>query len=96
MATSAIGSICTLAAVTMMPLGDLAVIRFTAPIFSIILARLLREKTSMFKYLFALLILVGVTLVVRPPFLFSNEDGNNPFHGKMQIQYVPQVYNPIQ
>ena len=93
MCTSGVGTIASMAAVTMMPLGDLAVIRFSAPIFSIFIAKvILKESTSVFKYIFAVGIVIGVTLVVRPPFIFSPETEGDGYHGKCIITYKAQIH----
>ena len=58
-----------LAGVTLMPLEDLAVLKFSSPLFSIIIGLiLLQEKFSPIKVIFALGILGGVIMVVQPPF----------------------------
>ena len=62
----------SLAAVTLLPLGDLAILKFCSPMFALLIGRfILKENVSIVKVIFALGILGGVIMVVQPPFLFG-------------------------
>ena len=60
-----------------MPIGDVIVICFTAPAFSVFLDRIVLHKPLSFLSIFlCLFIIVGDILVVQPPFLFYQESAN--------------------
>jgi len=53
------------------PLGDAMTIIFTAPIFTMIFSFIfLRIRQGLWKIFFAFVLIIGVILVVRPPFIF--------------------------
>jgi len=63
-----------LLAISMMPIGDLIVISFASPAFSVFLSRwLLGTPLTLLSVALSFLILVGDTLVAQPPFLFGGE-----------------------
>ena len=54
-------------------LGTAMTIIYSAPIFTMIFSFVfLRIKQGLYKIFFALILIVGVLLVIRPPFLFPN------------------------
>jgi len=66
-----------LAAIPLMPIGDLIVLCFTSPVFSVIFEFLiLRRPLKIYSVILCVLIIVGDVLVVRPSFLFASEDEN--------------------
>jgi drug/metabolite transporter (DMT)-like permease len=55
------------------PLGTAMTIIYSAPIFTMIFSFVfLRIKQGLYKIFFALILIVGVLLVIRPPFIFHN------------------------
>ena len=62
-----------LIAITFMPLGDAMTIILSAVLPVVVLAALfLKERLRLYKILCSLLVLTGIVLVLRPPFLFQN------------------------
>merc|ERR1711872_246156 len=75
--TTATASFAVLTAIPLMPIGDVIVICFTAPVFSVFLDRIVLHKPLSFLSIFlCLFIVVGDILVVQPPFLFYQEPAN--------------------
>ena len=68
-----------LAAIPLMPIGDLIVIAFTSPVFSVFLDRIVNQRSlTLLSISLCFLIAVGDTLVARPPFIFGDDDqGSN-------------------
>jgi drug/metabolite transporter (DMT)-like permease len=55
-----------------MPIGDLIVVSFTSPVFSIFIDRLiLKRPLTWLSFLLCFLIIAGSVLVIQPPFLFN-------------------------
>jgi len=68
-------SFACIAAIPMMPIGDLIVLCFTSPVFSLFLDRIIGKRFLTFlSVLLCFLILVGDILVVQPPFIFNGTD----------------------
>ncbi|XP_064175420.1 solute carrier family 35 member G1 [Anguilla rostrata] len=60
-------------AVQQMPLADATVIVFSNPVFTSLLAWMfLKEKCTVWDFLFTIFTLTGVILIARPPFLFGS------------------------
>ncbi|RXM34986.1 Solute carrier family 35 member G1 [Acipenser ruthenus] len=60
-------------AVQQMPLADATVIMFSNPVFTAILAWIfLKEKCTIWDFVFTIFTLTGVILIARPPFLFGS------------------------
>jgi len=75
--TTATASFAVLTAIPLMPIGDVIVICFTAPVFSVFLDRIVLHKPLSFLSIFlCLFIVVGDILVVQPPFLFNKDSSN--------------------
>jgi len=69
------------------PIGDAMTIIFTAPIFTMIFSFIfLRLRQGIWKIIFAFILIVGVILVVRPPFIFPQTIYN------LETQYVNETY----
>ena len=67
-------------AVMYCPLGDAMTVIYSGPLFTMLFSYLfLRIRQGLWKIVFALILLVGVLLVIRPPFMFPEQD-NNPAH----------------
>ena len=63
-----------------MPFGDAMTIIFTAPIFAMILAKVfLKEPCSIYKSLCLISLILGVMLVLQPPFMFSQSNRKTDF-----------------
>ena len=59
-------------------LGDALTIIYTGPMFTMIFSFLfLRIRQGLWKIGFTSLLIPGIILVVRPPFLFPNSDATN-------------------
>jgi len=68
-------SFACLAAIPLMPIGDIIVISFSAPVFSVFLQRLiLKTPLSVLTVLLCVAVVCGDVLVVKPPFLFGQEE----------------------
>ena len=64
---------CTYLGVLYIPLGDAMTIIYTAPIFTMVFSSIfLRIRQGIWKIFFALILMIGVILVIRPPFLFPH------------------------
>lgn len=64
-----------LAAIPYMPLGDLIVISFASPVFSVFLDRIVLKRLLTFLSVgLCFLIVVGDVLVVQPPFIFGEDE----------------------
>ncbi|XP_051779718.1 solute carrier family 35 member G1 isoform X2 [Erpetoichthys calabaricus] len=60
-------------AVQQMPLADSTVIVFSNPVFTVVLAWIfLKEKCTIWDFIFIIFTLAGVVLIARPPFLFGS------------------------
>ena len=60
-----------LSAIPLMPIGDLIVISFSSPVFSVFLDRIfLKRPLSALLILLCVFVIVGDVLVVQPPFIF--------------------------
>ncbi|KAG7492783.1 hypothetical protein MATL_G00017860 [Megalops atlanticus] len=60
-------------AVQQMPLADATVIVFSNPVFTAVLAWIfLKEKCTIWDFVFTIFTLTGVILIARPPFLFGS------------------------
>lgn len=56
-----------------MPMADLAVVKYSSPVFALILGRvLLGERIGAVKAAFCVLITAGNLMVVRPPIIFGS------------------------
>jgi len=73
--TLSTSSFACLAAIPYMPIGDLIVICFTSPVFSVFLDRIILKKNiTILSMLLCFFIVVGDVLVIQPPFLFKEEN----------------------
>jgi len=71
-------SFACLAAIPLMPIGDLIVISFTSPVFSVFLDRIILKRLLTFLSVgLCFLIVLGDVLVVQPPIIFGEEDSVN-------------------
>ena len=62
-----------LIAITFMPLGDAMTIILSAVLPVVVLAAIfLKERLRLYKILCSILVVTGIVLVLRPPFLFEN------------------------
>ena len=62
---------CSYLGVLYIPLGDALTIIYTAPIFTMIFSYIfLRTRQGFWKIFLATLLMIGVILVIRPPFMF--------------------------
>jgi len=62
-----------IAAVSMMPIGDLIVVSFTSPVFSVFLDRIiLKRRLTYLSVLLSIFIIVGSFLVIQPPIIFGS------------------------
>ena len=68
-------SFACLAAIPLMPIGDLIVICFTAPVFCVFLDRIVNKRLlTILSVSLCCLIFVGDVFVIQPPFIFPEED----------------------
>jgi len=78
--------ICSFSCVLLMPLGDALTLIFSSPLITMILASaFLGHKMRLFKITLGAVLLSGIILVVRPPFLFndigsSSQDSSKAWH----------------
>lgn len=67
--------ICTYSCVLFLPLGDAMTLVFSAPICTMVMAAIfLGHRLRLFKITFGFLLLTGTILVVRPPFIFYDDE----------------------
>ena len=72
-----------------MPIGDALAIVFSCPAFTLVTTfMILGHRHSLWKVIFALIVIIGVVMIVQPPFLFGsnsenyeNNDGGNRLFG---------------
>ena len=67
-----------------MPIGDALAIVFSCPAFTLLSTfMILGHRHSLWKIIFALIVIIGVVMIIQPPFLFgSNSDNSeNNVHG---------------
>jgi drug/metabolite transporter (DMT)-like permease len=76
-----------LAAVPFMPIGDLIVVSFTSPVFSVFIDRvILKRPLTWLSVLLCFLIIAGSVFVIQPPFLF---DANIPRIDQSPLSSLP-------
>jgi len=67
-----------LSAIPLMPIGDLIVICFTSPVFSVFLERIVvKRPLTLLAISLCFLVVVGDVLVVQPQFLFGDKDSTD-------------------
>jgi len=67
-------SFACLASISLMPIGDLIVLAFTSPAFTVFLAFLiLKQELTLLKIFLSFTIIGGDILVVQPPFIFGHQ-----------------------
>ena len=69
----------TYQAVLNAPLGDAMAVIFSTPIFSLVLSAIFlrdADKFTLSKLIAALSVVIGVALIVKPPFLFPDNNDN--------------------
>ena len=75
--TDGIVNLCDLIAVTFMPLGDAITLLLSGVLPTIIFARIfLKERLKLYKIICTVLIITGIILVARPPFLFKDTESD--------------------
>ena len=68
-------SFACLAAIPLMPIGDLTILVFTAPAFCVFLDRIVNKRLlTILSISLCFLIFVGDVFVIQPPFIFPKED----------------------
>ena len=89
-ASGAVAFITSLASVSFMPVPDALCIIFARPVVTILLsAVVLRDRLNFFKCFSGALLLTGVALVCKPPFIFTAEDPTLASHDSL---YYVGVY----
>ena len=91
-------------AVLYCPLGDAMTVIYSGPLFTMLFSYLfLRIRQGLWKILFALILIVGVILVIRPPFMFPNQNsGGNSTNSSLpntelskgehlKVQFLPKL-----
>ena len=72
---------CSFSCVLFLPLGDALTLIFSAPLSTMVMTAIfLGHKLRLYKVTFALILLTGTVLVVRPPFLFPSSKGTTVQH----------------
>jgi len=72
--TISTASFACIAAIPYMPIGDLIVICFTSPVFSVFIDRVVNKRLfTILSISLCFFIVVGDVLVIQPPFLFPND-----------------------
>ncbi len=63
--------LCIFLSVQAIPLGDALTLVFSSPLFTMILSAIvLKSRMGLYKIMFCIILIIGIVLVVRPPFLF--------------------------
>ncbi|KAJ6636567.1 Solute carrier family 35 member G1 [Pseudolycoriella hygida] len=79
-----------------MPLADASVIIFSTPVFVAIFARLfLKEPCGLFNVITVILTLIGVVLITRPTFLFSDSVHSLVDEDVIDPSYKVNVWGPV-
>ena len=61
-----------------MPIGDALAIVFSCPAFTLLSTfMILGHRHSLWKIIFALIVIIGVVMIVQPPFLFGSNSDNS-------------------
>ena len=88
-------TICAFSSVLFMPLGDALTLLFTEPLSTMIAAAIfLGHRIRLFRMALGFILLIGVVLVIQPPFLFDENDTDfiqtyfmeNPFQTLFQVE----------
>ena len=80
-----------LAAIPLMPIGDIIVICFASPVFSVFLDRIvLKRLLTILSVSLCFLIVLGDVLVVQPPFIFGEEDTKNETSSNVKMEEASQ------
>lgn len=93
-------------AILRMPLGDAMTVVFSTPLPTIFFARIfVGQRLRVYKFMCALLLVIGLILILRPPFLFGidhfsqikNETSNiNDTQIPMfRLRILPTIYAPF-
>ena len=85
--------ICAFSCMLLMPLGDALTLLFTEPFSTMFMAAIfLGHRLRLFKISLGLFLLIGVVLVIQPPFIFPNyEDAIQNYFVKSQIHALFQI-----
>ena len=85
--------ICAFSCMLLMPLGDALTLLFTEPFSTMFMAAIfLGHRLRLFKISLGLFLLIGVVLVIQPPFIFPNyEDAIQNYFVKSQIHTLFQI-----
>jgi len=84
-------SFACLAAIPLMPIGDIIVICFASPVFSVFLDRIvLKRLLTILSVSLCFLIVLGDVLVVQPPFIFGEEDTKNETSSNVKMEEASQ------
>ena len=79
--TISTASFACIAAIPYMPIGDLIVICFTSPVFSVFLDRIVNKRLfTLLSISLCFFIVVGDVLVIQPPFLFPDDNDPHKVH----------------
>ena len=63
-----------------LPLGDSTTILFSSPVLVMVLsAFILKEKCGVFRVMAALILVSGVILIAKPPFIFGQQEGQTTY-----------------
>jgi len=88
--TVATMSFACLAAIPLMPIGDLVVLCYVYPVFSVFLDRIVLKRALTFLSIsLCFLIILGDILVVKPPFIFGDEDSKNETMESLAVDNIP-------
>eukprot|EP00094_Tigriopus_californicus_P007511 TCALIF_07231-PA protein Name:"Similar to SLC35G1 Solute carrier family 35 member G1 (Homo sapiens)" AED:0.22 eAED:0.23 QI:0/0/0/0.66/1/1/3/0/777 len=69
--------IMSLISIMMIPLGDALTFIFSSPVFTCICSRIfLKHRLGLWKVIFIGLLILGITFVVQPPFIFPDTESN--------------------
>ena len=87
----------TFTAVSKIPIGDALTVVYGSPLFTMILSFIfLGHRLRLYKLSFALVLIVGIILVVRPPFLFHDKDQKiikKSHNSHVSISYVKKSHD---
>ena len=92
--------ICAFSCMLLMPLGDALTLLFTEPFSTMFMAAIfLGHRLRLFRIGIGLLLLVGVVLVIQPPYIFQQTDTafQDPIQNyfiQSQFQTLVRIYNP--
>jgi len=85
-----------LAAIPLMPIGDLIVLCFTSPAFTVFISRIMiKTRITILNIFLSFTMIVGSILVVQPPFIFGDDTRQMEVMPEMNNSDIIELPSPI-